>query len=53
MLIILRTSMIMRCSGGSRGGAGGPAPPHYCWTKLRTGRRAEKIVLGDRPPPHI
>ena len=31
-------------------GPGGPAPPHYCWTKLRTGRRAEKIVLGDRPP---
>ena len=30
---------------------GGPAPPHYCWTKLRSGRRAEKIVLGDPPPP--
>ena len=42
--------MIMRCSGGSRGGPGGPAPPHYCWTKLRSGRRAEKIVLGDHPP---
>ena len=52
MLIILRTSRIMKCSGGYRGGAGGgPAPPHYCWTKQRSGRRAEKIVLGDRPPP--
>ena len=54
MLVILKTSRIMKGSGGSRGGSGGARhPPHYCWTKLRSGRRAEKIVLGDRPPPQF
>ena len=32
-------------------GPGGPGTPHYCWTKLRSGRRAKKVILGDRPPP--
>ena len=37
---------------GGGGGVGGT--PHYCWTKPRSGRRAEKIVLGDRPhPPYL
>ena len=48
MLVILTTWRIMKCSGWSRGGAGGSCTPHYCWTKLRSGGRAKKIILGDR-----
>ena len=42
-----------KISGGSREGAGEPAPPSPLFLDQTEARRAEKKLFGDHPPPYL